>query len=388
MKVLIDVAGFVNRGDQLMFCAIVEAVRKRLPNADLVIPANLFKSPALHKLCPTYSFQELADCRRFSRKCRYAFRWLLSCLKVCNTPVWPWQVDVVLHSPGFRYSDSFPLRHERSLRKEVQYFRMFSKKGRRIFFLPQAFGPFATKGAQRRMSAIRPYADWIYARDATSFTYLQKLTPPIGGNVSIAPDFTCGCSECLPVGFSLKRYGVIVPNGKMITHTTLGSSAYLNFLCLVASLFYKNGLSVTLLNHEGEDDKKIIELLRNRVPIPVECLNDVTGLECKGIIGGASIVLTSRFHGAVSGFCQGVSTLCTGWSHKYRELAERFGCPNNCLDVSNADKALAIVADALNHPCQYAADQSHISDVISETSKMWDSIFAMISEEHSDESNP
>ena len=33
MKVLIDIAGFVNRGDQLMFCAIAEAVHANRPYA-------------------------------------------------------------------------------------------------------------------------------------------------------------------------------------------------------------------------------------------------------------------------------------------------------------------------------------------------------------------
>lgn len=374
MKILIDIEGFVNRGDQLMFCAIAEAVQAHRPNAELVLPPKLLSRRELRQLSDL-PFRELVDCRKVGRRLTAGLTGTLSRLGLCPAPVWPAQVDLVLHAPGYRYSDAFPLRRADSIRQDVSYFRAFSKSGRRIVFLPQAFGPFDTDGARSRIRAIVPFADEIYARDATSFAHLKALFPK-ASNIFRAPDFTCGCRGRLPPGFALRRYGVIIPNGKMISHTELGAALYLDFLCAVASLFRENGLDVVLLNHEGAGDRKIIDDLRNRIEGPITCFNDVTGLDCKGIIGGAALVVTSRFHGAVSGFCQGVPTLCTGWSHKYRELAAEFGCPESCLDPKNPEKSLAAVADALRHPSAYAADAAHVTAVTDRTSSMWASVFA------------
>lgn len=378
MKVLIDIEGFVNRGDQLMFCAIAEAVHAHRPDAELVVPPKLLSRRELHQLSDL-PFRELVDSRKTGRKLTACFAGTLSRLSLCSVPVWPSQVDLVLHAPGFRYSDAFPLRRADSIRQDVAYFRAFSKKGRRIVFLPQAFGPFNTDGARQRIEAIAPFADEIYARDATSFAHLKGIFPK-AANIFRALDFTCGCRGCLPPGFALNRYGVIIPNGKMISHTELGAPLYLDFLCAVASLFRENGLDVVLLNHEGEGDREIIGRLKDFIEGPVTCFNDVTGLVCKGIIGGASLVVTSRFHGAVSGLSQGIPTLCTGWSHKYRELASDFGSPNACLDIEDAGKALAVVADALRHPATYAADRARVKALNDKASAMWKSLFARLPE--------
>ncbi len=379
MKILIDIAGFVNRGDQLMFSAIAEAVHAKRPDAELVLPRKLLAARERRALS-SLPFRALADSRKIGRRVTNALERAAARLGLCVGPVLPSEIDLVLHAPGFRYSDAFPLRRADSLKREVAYFKAFSKRGRKVVFLPQAFGPFETDGARRHMAAIYPFADKIYARDAVSLAHLKSLFPK-ASNVSLAPDFTCGCRGRQPAGFAPRgKYSVIVPNVRMLSHTALGKTAYLGFLCRTATLFRENGLDVVLLNHEGEGDRALVERLESLVGSPVRCLNDVTGLECKGVIGGAAIVVTSRFHGAVSGLSQGVPTLMTGWSHKYRELAADFGLPGNCLDVAQGDKALAVVADALKRPSAYAADAAHIESVANRTARMWEEVFGSLAE--------
>jgi len=196
MKVLIDIAGFVNRGDQLMFSAIAQAVHAHLPDAELVVPHKLLDRPELRRLSDL-PFRALADSRKLGRRVTNGLKWTLSHLGLCAAPVRPSQIDLVLHAPGFRYSDAFPLRRKDSLKKEVAYFRAFSKLGRKVVFLPQAFGPFETDGARRRMEALYPFADTLYARDTTSLAYLKELFPN-AANVSLAPDFTCACRGVMP----------------------------------------------------------------------------------------------------------------------------------------------------------------------------------------------
>lgn len=45
----------------------------------------------------------------------------------------------------------------------------------------------------------------------------------------------------------------------------------------------------------------------------------------RAIIGGASILATSRFHAMVSAMVTGTPVVVAGWSHKYAEVMSAFG---------------------------------------------------------------
>jgi colanic acid/amylovoran biosynthesis protein len=55
-------------------------------------------------------------------------------------------------------------------------------------------------------------------------------------------------------------------------------------------------------------------------------------LALKGVLGAATIVVSSRYHALVSAMSQAVPVVATGWSHKYATLLDSFGCGEQLVD--------------------------------------------------------
>ena len=107
-------------------------------------------------------------------------------------------------------------------------------------------------------------------------------------------------------------------------------------------------------------------------------LSGLSGIDCKAVIARAKLVVSSRFHGVVSGLVEGVPTLSTSWSHKYDELLKEHGRPGNALDVLDVDGSVAKACDALEHPEEYVSAPGCAERVRGCVLAMWDEIFATV----------
>ena len=200
---------------------------------------------------------------------------------------------------------------------------------------------------------------------------------PDAKNIRLCPDFTCLCRpESGVIRFPVGSYAVIVPNARMMDKTAPSvASAYPLFLQAVCTAISEKGIPIVLLNHEGPADEEILWELNakfgNRFPV----LSGLSGMDCKDVIGRSKVVISSRYHGVVSGLTQGVPTLCTSWSHKYGQLLAEHGRSGNALDVLDIPESVAKVLDALEHLDDYASASDCNDRIRKQVLGMWDSVF-------------
>lgn len=373
--VFVDGVGFNNKGAWMMLEAIVQAVRSRVPHAVITIPFGEFYVNSewclKHQILPLLKTGNANNLKE--RLYRFVAR--IPGLRGRIPVLTPSDIDLVLDAAGYKYSDKFGKMTDDRIQSELRYYQSFNKEGRKIILLPQAFGPFDSEMQVKRMKTLCTQFDLIFAREEVSFQNMIELLGP-SSSIRMAPDFTClyhpSDSELLPTG----KYAVVIPNTRMMISTEKHiSNAYLNFLLAVIRHLSDRGLSVVLLNHEGLGDSRIIKTLSTLSKVPVVVRDKMTACGCKSIISKATIVLSSRFHGAVSGLTSGVPTLCTSWSHKYQELVKDLGVSGNCVDVSDKEGVCRIIDDVLHEPNKYTVCEERLRRLRHDVIEMWHLIF-------------
>ncbi len=377
MNVLIDIASIVNRGDWLMFEAMLEQVRARRPSAKVGVPDRVYAmSPGVYEhrgVVPVIVGSAKCDrlLKILTKMCAFLLR--------CDRPLFSEEIDIVLFSPGFRFSDQCDVPSKSFVEREYRYFQSFRKKGRKVYFMPQAFGPFGSELNKERVKKLLTLADHIYARENTSFASILPLAPA-RTVVSIVPDFTWlykGEEYLLP--FNKHEYVVVVPNRQMLVRTSDNvAESYCDFMIRLLRRLLSRGENVVLLNHEGAregiDDITLIDVLNAFVGNAAYVVRNVSGGACKSVIARSKLVVTSRFHGLVSALAEGVPAFCTSWSHKYQELVAEMECPNSCLDLHSVDDALNRIEDALSSPDKYTSSDSARQRLEQKVVAMWDEI--------------
>jgi len=371
--ILIDNAGFINKGAELMLRSIVQQLEALTTRTKIVVPQKVF-------------FENLDYCNEHSIlplhliKGRYK-RMVLHFIyyNLLNKPwmITPEQIDIVLDAGGFQFSDQWPVTEE-GLSEKRRYYSSFTKKNKKIVFLPQAFGPFERPLSRQLIKTVHSAADLIYSREKESYSHLISLFP--GSNkIKIAPDFTCLSKDYGLESIVLpKNYVVLIPNVRMVTHTAQEvSDNYLDFIYEISEFLLSEGETLVYLNHEGKDDLKLMLMLNERLSGRVLILSSLDALEVKKVIGEAKLVISSRFHGVVSGLTQCVPTLCTSWSHKYLELLKEYCCESCLLSIDDLIHAKHTIMDALENPSVYTAKDEFVAGIKAKSHEMWDEIWSI-----------
>jgi colanic acid/amylovoran biosynthesis protein len=245
--------------------------------------------------------------------------------------------------------------------------------------LSQAMGPF-------RHPLNRLPARWVTARSAHTFArgrhtadHLRAVGMP-AARWSVAPDvaFAYRPEDSLTVENDRRvedvvtRLGehrsagasvvAVVPSSLVLAKISTDGGDYILLLRdLVADLQARGRHVVVVPNatREGSDstrnnDLVCVERLRERVaaqPAGVDATAityvdfDVNTASIRRIIEQTELVVTSRFHAMVAALALGVPPLVMGWSHKYEEVLEMFGCEANAVDFAEAHRALLPLVD-------------------------------------------
>ena len=246
-------------------------------------------------------------------------------------------------------------------------------------FLPQAFGPVKKKGTIGVLTVLNRYANALFAREQVSYNYLKDSGVVDMRKVKIYPDFTSLVDGVFPVKYEHLKGGIcIIPNMQMIKKGMITYDSYISLLSAIALEGKKSGHPVYLLNHEGTKDVDLCMRCKESVGGEIETVVNLNGLQVKGLISTAYIVVTSRFHGLASALNTCVPSLATSWSHKYEELFKDYNLENFVLPLDNTDVAVKRVKELLeeskNNQIREHLERQ-IPQIREKTREMWKDIW-------------
>ncbi len=376
--------GYPNKGAELMLRAVGEALKQQYGEETIIasIPANGtdlgYHSVGMNGYYLRFSW--VLEGRDFGP---LMSRFIPKNLLRSYGCVAQHEIDCVLDASGLRYSDKWGAG---TLKRSIRDYQRVKKHGAKLVILPQAFGPFQDPEVRSLLPQLIDLADLVYARDPIS---LAMLTAAVGeqDKISLAPDFTALVSGVRPEDcHEFEGKVCVVPNARMLDMTADGvGDHYLDLLSHVVRRVHEAGLEAFVLNHEGAGDAAICQDFANRFEPPLPYAGVREARVVKGIIGSAAGLVTSRFHGLVSGLCQGVPSLSTSWNHKYEELCKTYNTPLSIIDPAKAlelnDERVGLWLAHLNDSesvhaqalkCRASEQKAHIRD-------MWSEVFDHVS---------
>lgn len=334
---------FVNKGAELMLHAILQYLKEQLPDAEFVMETS-HRSPK-SKLDSLGIFEKA---RLKKKGFDLTFLYQLSPKSVLRKKrmVLDQEISAVLDASGFAYGDKWGAK--KAAQRSGDPILTWRSQGKKVIFLPQAFGPFSSQSLQEQMKKIVKNSDLVFARDDQSLEYLKALTPE-NSAISLAPDFTNLVTvNASNLKSSYEDKILIIPNQKMLeTDSQEINENYISFLATLVSQLKVKGELPLFLIHESNKDAAIAESVNQHLESPIPIVKEDNSLVVKAIIGASKGVVTSRFHGLVSALSQAIPCLSTGWSHKYQELMKDYQYEEGMCDVSLEKSYLSTKLDLI-----------------------------------------
>lgn len=378
IKVVLSGVETNNKGAEIMLYAILQEVERQHPDA-IVYVANVPQGVDYIKSNLKIIQKPVWRIRRFFEKIhiwnilvKIRIDWLFSDIYSVG------KIDFLFDGSGFCVSDKWNTSN-RQVKNWDRLLSISKRDGAKIVFLPQGFGPIERNNNKLLMSIFDKYGDLIIAREKVSYDYIRKSGLANMSKVRIYTDFTSLVKGVVPLGFEHLRNAVcVIPNVRMIDMGTISLDDYITLLSKIIIRVKSSGHMVYLLNHEGAGDEKLAYQCRHALKEDIEVVTGLNGLEVKGLISTAKLVITSRFHGVASALNSCVPCLSTSWSHKYSELYKDYGLEDGVLPINDDVKSLKLVEDYLsddkNSSIRHQLERvlPHIQD---ETKRMWNEIW-------------
>lgn len=380
MKIVLSGVETNNKGAELMLYAILQEIERRFPNAIVYIPDDRISQGTDYITTKvdfrTFPFSKIEK----DLKLNAVFRILHLPYRFMPHNIAIGDVDYYLDGSGFKFSDKFKLtpKYNNFLRSQLS---AFSRKGTKIVFMPQAFGPAEHTNTKDILSIISRNSSIIMPRERISYNYLKDSKVVDMNKVIMYTDFTSLVEGKFPAKYENLRNGIcIIPNYKMIEKGVMTYDDYIYLLTSIIKSVNKSGHSIYLLNHEGKNDEKLAYRCQQSIGSGVEVVTGLNALEVKGLIASAYLVITSRFHGLASSLNSCVPALATSWSHKYEELYRDYGLEGFILPIENQEMAIEKIMDLLdineNNRIRKHLEQQ-APKIKEQTRKMWNDIWSI-----------
>lgn len=340
-KILVVGAEFSNQGAYLMLVATVQSIRERFG----AIPV------LEHTVGSVKEKKRIGALRLVPHKvaAKIQSRKILRLVSLLTGSVSPDQIDAVFDASGFRYGDQWKAL---DLAATAARLSDFAQRGTPVYMLPQAFGPFdETSGVA---SEILQASRMIFARDPVSTSFIKDFafTEAEKARVRTYPDFTGPLSGSMPESLKELTGAIpIIPNWN-IRERAVSEQAiqYVMSLARMVDALVAKGHTVYGLSHEGAKDTALLEEVARECRTGLRVVSGLDGVQLKGLIAGAPLVVSGRYHAIASALSQGVPVLAHGWSHKYQWLLADYGVPELLVDPYSppevqVSSAMSILAD-------------------------------------------
>ena len=249
------------------------------------------------------------------------------------------QIYAVIDASGFAYGDQWGV--DKIVERLHPVLELKKSRNLPLIILPQAMGPFTAPGMVQAFQDVISNADLIYVRDQQSYQYLSDSFKSLR-SVKLCPDSTINLTGLVdPVFEPFKGRPAIVPNHMMVKSANEEEKAlYVKLLAESTESAQKLFGKAFIVLHDTEQDKHLADLLKSELG-DIEVVSDPRPLVIKSLLANSSIVIGSRFHALVSSLSSSVPVVAFGWSHKYEELLESFGCSNHIIKVENKSLGLS-----------------------------------------------
>lgn len=378
MLIEIRKAGFVNKGAELMLYAALQKMKEAYPDADFVIAPY-------YRGARTVNYLKRAELGFFQKASFWAFglQWgdfavfLPKIIREMYGIVLDKEIDIVIDIAGFAYGDQWKIRSTKELAHSC---RRWYKRGTRVILLPQALGPFSSPQLRKLIKGVADNVDLIFSRDPISYKHLIDATGE-RPNIKMAPDFTNLLNGIVPEYFDTENNQFcLVPNDQMVSKTSEEESkAYKPFMITCAKYLLENDQKPFILIHEAAKDKILAQEIADGVGGDIQIIQENHPLKIKGILGTCGGTISSRFHGLVSALSQGVPSLGTGWSHKYKMLFQDYGFDDGLMNILATEEEIRKKIDLIINPQSRKQIQSTITSKSEELKKksedMWAGVF-------------
>ncbi len=373
-------AGFRNKGAQLMLWTASRILAARGVDGFCmeVMPSGSAAECAEHGILPIFPsirpFPQARPASLFFRLSRVAGRVLPPSSDYARRQ----DADALIDISGFAFGDAWGARRAANFARRARWYR---RDGKPVIMLPQMFGPFEDAGVARAFSGVLDACDRVYARDRVSLEAARACGR--SDHLTQAPDITIFLPETPEVPESSAPYGCIVPNVRVLDHgkqKDLWAPIYLDRLEAVGQAMAARGLAVRIVVHDASgEDRPLGEQLMARLD-GASLFEHPDPKVLKGFLGGAELVVGSRFHSLVAALSMGVPSLAMGWGHKYEMLLEDFGQPDMTYGPTEPEAALLERFDRLAEGRDAAAQVvvEHREAMRGVNAAMWDEVAALL----------
>lgn len=350
INILVKTGSFTNKGDLLMFLAIVKRMKASaricvLPNKLSfyhIIKNGLFLAIENTELKSELPRRQIS----FKKKVASIISSKAPSLILKFFRMVPFQkVDLLLDASGYAYGDTW------GSGKTEKALRLFlSLKSAKKIIMPQSLGPFTEDDTKLGFQKLAEASEVIYARDSVSYENAKQVIPN-HPNLKQAPDFTFDLEPIRPNNPLLPKHFVsIIPNHRLTMPEHGGENkAYINFLAFCFKKVEAAGHSAILITHDTKHDIETAKSLENVLGKKIVILSYGDVRHIRWIILHSTFVISSRFHGLINALTQDVPVIGMGWTHKFKCLMTEYGCERYLVNLGDSEQKIGeLISEMFN----------------------------------------